>query len=67
MTILEIQTAVRPHKPMSRETVYTYLRRLRIHPVSKMRQRPQRYPEDTPQRILRALGITSTTRRNRAA
>ena len=58
MTIPQIHKAIRPHKRVSRTTLYTYLRRFRIKPVG-VRQCPQRYPADTAARILKALGITT--------
>lgn len=58
MTIREIQLEIEQFKPMSVKTIYTHLHALRIKPVSKVRQCPQRYPTDTPQRLLKRLGIT---------
>lgn len=63
MTITQIIVALEPHKSMTQATVYTYLRRLRIKPVGKIRQCPQRYPKNTPTRILSALGISTRNRR----
>ena len=69
MTIPQIRKAIRPHKKVSHSTIYNYLRRLEIRPVG-VRQCPQRYPQDTAERILKALGIETTpatahTKRNR--
>ena len=56
MTITEILERVRLLKPMSRETLYVTLRRLRIKPRGA-RQIPQHYPESTPERIYKRLGL----------
>ena len=58
MTITNIIVAVAPYKPMSRETLYNYFRRLKIKPLGQVRQIPVQYPDDTPTRILKALGVT---------
>ncbi|MDE2100749.1 MAG: hypothetical protein KGL39_26120 [Patescibacteria group bacterium] len=62
MTIENILKQVAPAKPMTRATLYTWLRKLRIKPVGA-RQHPQQYPDDTPERILAKLGLNSKTRR----
>lgn len=67
MTITQILITISPYKPtMTRETLYTHLRALRIKPQSRIRQRPQLYPDNTPQLILKRLGFTpaKTTKRN---
>jgi hypothetical protein len=66
MTIEEIRQAVEPHKPMSKPTVYKYLKSLRIRPVSKFRQSPQRYPQDAALRILESLGYVTAKPAKRA-
>lgn len=71
MTLTEIIVAVAPFKPMSRETLYTHFRALKIKPLGA-RQCPQHYPDDTAERVLLRLGFTKTpapatrsTKRNR--
>ena len=58
MTITQIREAVEPHRPMSTRTVYNHITALAIKPVSRVRQRPQHYPDTTPLRILKRLGVT---------
>jgi hypothetical protein len=67
MTVTQILLAIAPKKPMTRETLYTHLRALRIKPVSRVRQIPQLYPEDTADRVLKRLGFTpgKVAKRNR--
>jgi hypothetical protein len=62
MTITQIIARLEPHKQMTQATLYAHLRRLKIKPLGRVRQCPQRYPDDTAKRILRELGIT--TKRN---
>ncbi|HEY0551877.1 MAG TPA: hypothetical protein VGF13_19900 [Verrucomicrobiae bacterium] len=57
MTIDQIRDAVKTHKPMSVPTLYKHINRLRIKPLSKTRQIPQRYPEDAAAKILKDLGF----------
>ena len=57
MTIEQILERVRPFKAMSRVTLYAHLKKAKIRPVSRVRQIPQRYPSDTPKRILTRLGL----------
>ena len=67
MTIDQILKHVRPLKRMSRPMIYLHLRNLNIKPLG-IRQRPQRYPDNTPQRILKSLGFTPARHaRNRNA
>ncbi|HWH79907.1 MAG TPA: hypothetical protein VNT76_21145, partial [Candidatus Binatus sp.] len=58
-----------PDKPMTQATLYGYLRRFKIKPLGAIRQCPQQYPDDTPARILKGLGLTRNARnaRNRRA
>jgi hypothetical protein len=56
MTLEEIQAIVSRRKPMSRQHLYTYIKALKIKPLGA-RQRPQRYPDDAPFRILIRLGF----------
>jgi len=57
MTIEQIISAVSEIKPMARRTLYKHLRALKIKPIG-VRQKPQQYPEDAPEKILRRLGIS---------
>lgn len=61
MTVKEILVTLKPHKRMSRETLYTHLRALKVKPIG-VRQSPQRYPDDVPDKILQRLGLV--TKRN---
>jgi hypothetical protein len=65
MTIQQILELVNPIKPMRRETLYVHLRRERIRPVSRVRQIPQQYPDDTADRILVRLGLKPSTKNGR--
>lgn len=56
MTVTEIHRVVRQHKPVSRTQLYNYFEALKIKPIGA-RQRPQRYPDDAPLRILIRLGF----------
>ena len=56
MTIQIMLEKLKPFKPMSRETLYANLRRLKIKPLGA-RQIPQRYPDDSADRILIRLGF----------
>lgn len=62
MTIQEILAWLEPYKSMTRVTLYTHMRKLRIRPISRVRQRPQLYPSDTPARVLSRLGIKTKPR-----
>ena len=59
MTITEIVEAIRPLKSLTREGLYPHLHALKIKPLGA-RQRPQRYPDDTAERVLIRLGFTKT-------
>jgi hypothetical protein len=56
MTVNQIHGIVRQHKPVSRTQLYNYFEALKIKPIGA-RQRPQRYPDDAPFRILIRLGF----------
>ncbi|HTD68079.1 MAG TPA: hypothetical protein VK846_16260 [Candidatus Limnocylindria bacterium] len=58
MTITQILLELAPHKEMSLRTLYSHVSALKIKPVGQVSQRPQQYPDDTPQRILKRLGKT---------
>ena len=58
MTITQILGKVAPRKAMSKRTLYTHISALRVKPLGTARQRPQQYPDDTPARILKRLGVT---------
>jgi len=57
ITIAQVLADMKGYQPISRRTLYVYLRKLDIHPLSEMRQRPQLYPADTTKRILKGLGF----------
>lgn len=57
MTIPQILQRVRRRKSMTRETLYTYLRRAKVRPISRFRQIPQQYPDDAADRVLATLGF----------
>jgi hypothetical protein len=57
VTITQILVEVAPYKPMTPGTLYKHLRKLKIKPLSKVRECPQRYPADTPKRLLKQFGI----------
>jgi hypothetical protein len=64
MTITEIQKEVKKaKKPMARPTVYFHLNRLKIEPVSKVRQKPQIYPDDAADQIIKNLGLKISIQR----
>jgi hypothetical protein len=56
MTISEIIEELRPHKAVTKQTVYSYFKRLKIKPIGRTRQIPQHYPENTGKRVLAYLG-----------
>lgn len=62
MTIAEILNEMKPVKPVSRARLYVYIDRFKIKPVSRVKQKPQHYPADTPQKILAKLGLVTTKR-----
>ncbi len=55
-TIETIRKSLSYVKPVSRNYIYTLLRRAGVGPVG-IRKKPQIYPEDTPERLLRYLGL----------
>jgi hypothetical protein len=57
-TVKELSEALaKGGKAVSKPTLYKYLHALRIEPISKVRQIPQRYPADSAKRILTHLGF----------
>jgi hypothetical protein len=66
MTVREILQELDPVKPMTRETLYTHLKALKIKPIGA-RQIPARYPDNTPTRILKRLGLLPAKSQRRAA
>lgn len=56
MTATQIHRKVRVHKKVSLRQVQNYIYACRIQHVG-VRQRPQEYPEDSAEIILRHLGI----------
>lgn len=61
MRIDTILAEIRKHKTCSRAQLYTYIKALGIEPVGA-RQRPQRYPADTAQKVLKHLGLIQDTK-----
>jgi hypothetical protein len=66
MTVPEILERVCKQKRMTKSTLYSHFRRLKIRPIGVM-QKPQRYPEDTPDKILVYLGFLPRRKSRRAA
>lgn len=64
MTIREILRALEPTKPISVAALYSHLRKLKIRPISRVRQIPQQYPDDTPDRLLIRLGFQQPKKTN---
>ena len=59
MTIQEILRELKPKKKLSVPQLYVHIKRAGIKPLGgAVRQIPQQYPADTPQRILLRLGLT---------
>ena len=56
MTVHEILESLDAVKPMSRPTLYRWIKNCRIKPVGA-RQIPQHYPSSTPVVILKKLGL----------
>lgn len=67
MTVREILKEVDALKPMTRETLYIHIRKLKIKPLSKVRQIPVQYPGDTAHRILLRLGLVKNGGKQRRA
>ena len=57
MTVEEIIKEVNRFKRCKRGSVYNYIRSIGIKPVGKLRQRPQRYPDDAAEKIIEELGL----------
>jgi hypothetical protein len=55
MTIEQILKRIRPIKRMTRPTLYFHMKKLKIKPLG-VRQVPQIYPDDVPERVLKRLG-----------
>ena len=58
VTLNQIILSIRVHKTCSESQALRYLKRMGIKPVG-VRQRPQRYPADTAERILSELGFVA--------
>ncbi len=56
MTITEIMIEVADYKPLSADTLRKHLRTLKIKPLG-VRQCPQRYPDDSAERVLKHMGF----------
>lgn len=63
MTVEKIIADLKPKKCITRETLYVYLRGMKIKPLG-IRQRPQQYPDDTAARILFRLGLAKSNTRS---
>jgi hypothetical protein len=60
MTIVkEILAEVRKHKNCSRPSLLAYIKHVGIEPIGR-RQRPQLYPDDTADRVIKWLGFKET-------
>jgi hypothetical protein len=66
MTVTQILVELAPHKPMTAKTLYGHINALKIEPIGNVRQCPQQYPDDTPKRVLKRLGITLAPAQRRA-
>jgi hypothetical protein len=65
MTVSQILERLRPIKPMSKANLYKqFLKPLNIRPRGKIRQCPEQYPDDSAERILAALGMDPSPRKN---
>jgi hypothetical protein len=53
-TLNQILREVQVHKPCTRTAIYTYFKRLKIKPLGR-RQRPQLYPDESSEMILKHL------------
>jgi hypothetical protein len=67
MTLREVLKEVEPFKPMTSQTLYNYIRKLKIKRLGTVRSYPARYPDNTGKRLLKALGITKTNVKHRRA
>ncbi|MBC7967407.1 MAG: hypothetical protein H7Z17_15945 [Fuerstia sp.] len=63
MTVEQIMEELKPEKPVSRDTIYEYFKKLGIRPVGQFRQRPQQYPDDAATVIRSALGLPANSKR----
>jgi hypothetical protein len=61
MTVTEIQKALRPFKKVTVKQVRIYIKESGIQHLG-IRQRPQNYPDDSAQVILRHLGYDTKRR-----
>ncbi len=57
MTMTEAIIEVGRFKPMSEDTLRKHFRKLGIKPQGKVRQCPQRFPDDSAERVLKLLGF----------
>ncbi len=60
MTVPEILARVGEFKPVSRTQLYHYFKAVKIQPIGA-RQKPQRFPDDSADRILIHLGFKNGT------
>ena len=60
MTIKQITADVSTAVKVSERKVYRLMNKLNIKPLGQIAQRPQQFPEDSAQKIRKALGISET-------
>ena len=65
LTILDIQKQLKPAKNVTLQQVRNYIKRCQIRHLGA-RQRPQQYADDTPDIILRHLGLNGQNGRKAA-
>ena len=56
ITFRQALEAIQERRPCSPASLRRYLRKLHVKPLGKLRTKPHRFPSDTPNRILGALG-----------
>ena len=60
MTIIDIKEAVQRRTPVSVRQLYRWLHKLDVKPLGSINRTPRIYPEDSAQRVLKALGFGET-------
>jgi hypothetical protein len=66
MTVTELQKNLRPFKKVTVKQVRIYIKECRIQHLG-VRQRPQQYPDDSAEIILRHLGLNGGNGQRKAA
>jgi hypothetical protein len=56
ITFQQALEAIQERRPCSPASLRRYLRQLHVKPLGRLRTKPHRFPADTPNRILGALG-----------